>query len=60
MDLTDWALYHMGDFDWMDKDGSMFDRVQNVAAWEATLRRYMDIGCQKPKAQVELYNINEA
>ena len=60
MDLSDWALYHMGDFDWMDKDGSMFDRVQNVAAWEATLRRYMDIGCQKPMAQVELYNINEA
>lgn len=60
LDMSDWALYHMGDFDWMDKDGSMFDRVQNVAAWEATLRRYMDIGCQKPRGQVELFNLTEA
>ena len=50
----------MADWDWMDKDGSMFDRVQNVAAWEATLRRYCDLGCQKPKAQVQLTNVNEA
>ena len=60
MDLEDWALYHMGDFDWMDMDGSMFVRVADKPVYEATLRRYMDIGCQKPRGQVELYGITES
>lgn len=60
LDLEDFALYSMGDFNWMDRDGSMFVRVANKAAYEATMVRYCDIGCQRPKGQVELYGITEA
>ena len=42
-----------------DADGAMLSRVANKAAWEATLARYADIGCQKPKGQIELYGITE-
>jgi hypothetical protein len=59
LDLNDWKLYHMGDFDWLDKDGAMLHRVTDKPAWEATMVRYCDIGCQKPKAQVKLYGITE-
>ena len=60
LDTNDFALYSMGDFNWMDRDGSMFERVKDKAAWEATMVRYCDIGCQRPKGQVELYGITEA
>ncbi len=59
-DLSNWKLIHMGDWEWMDDDGAMLNRVANKAAYEATLLRYMDIGCDKPRAQHELYGITEA
>ncbi len=59
LDLSDWKLYHMGDYEWLDADGAMLSRVANKPAWEATLVRYCDIGCQKPRGQVELYGITE-
>ncbi len=59
LDLKDWRLYHMGDFDWLDRDGAMLSRVPNRPAWEATLVRYADIGCSKPRGQVELFGITE-
>ena len=42
-----------------DKDGAMLARVANKAAWEATLVKYCDIGCRKPRGQVEMYGITE-
>ena len=42
-----------------DADGSMLSRVANKAAWEATLAKYADIGCSRPRGQVELYGITE-
>ena len=59
LDMSDWAFYHMGDYEWLDADGAMLSRVANKAAWEATLARYADIGCAKPKGQIELYGIVE-
>jgi len=59
LDLSDWAFYHMGDYEWLDLAGSMIRPVANKAAWEAVLARYADIGCQKPKGQIELYGIVE-
>ena len=59
LDLNDWKFYHMGDWEWLDADGAMLSRVANKPAWEATLARYADIGCQKPRGQVELYGITE-
>lgn len=59
MDLKDWKMYEMGDFDWLDEDGGILIRVSNKPVWEATLVKYCDIGCSKPKGQVLLKNITE-
>ena len=57
LDLNNWKFYHMGDFEWLDEDGAVLSRVADKAAYEATLTRYCDIGCDKPRGQCELYGI---
>ncbi|MCL6557459.1 MAG: phage major capsid protein [Firmicutes bacterium] len=59
LDLRDWKLYQMSDYEWLDEDGAMLSRVTGKAAWEATLAKYCDIGCSRPRGQVELYGITE-
>lgn len=59
LDMNDWAMYQMADFNWMDRDGSIMSRVANVPAWEATLVKYCDIGCQRPRGQALIYGITE-
>ncbi len=58
-DLNDWAMYQMADFNWMDRDGSIMARVANRPAWEATLVKYCDIGCQRPRGQALITRIAE-
>ena len=60
LDLNNWSLYEMADWDWMDRDGAMLSRVAGRPAYEATLLKYCDLGCDKPGAQVELTGIDEA
>ena len=62
MDLLskgDWKLYQLADYDWLDSDGAILSRVSNTPVWEATLVKYCDLGCQRPRGQYELYNIAE-
>jgi len=59
LDLSDWAMYQMSDWKWLDMDGSMFSRVADKAAFEATLIKYCDIGCEKPRGQVMIEGIKE-
>ncbi len=59
LDLNDWKLYQMADYEWLDEDGAMLHRVSDKPVWEATLIKYCDLGCQKPRGQVELYGITE-
>jgi len=59
LDLNDWKMYQMDDYNWLDEDGAMLSRVANKPAWEATLVKYADCGCQRPRGQVELYGITE-
>ena len=59
MDLSDWAMYQMSDFNWMDRDGSIMSRVANRPAWESTLVKYCDLGCQRPRGQALIKNITE-
>ena len=58
-DMNDWAMYQMADFNWMDRDGSIMARVANRPAWEATLVKYCDIGCQRPRGQALITGITE-
>lgn len=57
--LEDIKLYQMADWDWMDRDGAILKWVANKAAYAAVLRKYADLGCQCPAAQVKLTGITE-
>jgi hypothetical protein len=59
LDLSNWGMHQMSDFDWLDRDGTMLSRVANKAAYEATLFKFCDLGCDKPKGQYEIYGITE-
>ena len=59
LDLNDWIMAQMGDWDWLDKDGAMLSRVPDRAAWEATLVKYCDMACQRPRGQFVMTGITE-
>ena len=55
----DFVLHQMGDWDFLDRDGSIFKQTANKAAWDAVLVKYGDIGCRKPIGQVQLTGVTE-
>jgi hypothetical protein len=59
LDLTNWNLYHIEDWDWLSEDGAVLNRVSNKPVWEASLVRYCDLGCSKPKGQFMMTGITE-
>lgn len=59
LDLSTWKLYHIMDWDWLDDDGAVLSRVANKAVWEASLARYCDLGCSKPRGNFKLTGITE-
>ena len=60
LDLNDWMMAQMGDWEWLDKDGAMLSRVQDRAAWEATLVKYAEMACQRPRGQFVMTGITES
>jgi len=42
--LKDLCIYRMSDFQWMEKDGSIFSRIAGYDAYEAVLFRYAEMG----------------
>ena len=59
LDLTTWKLYHIEDWNWLEEDGAVLHRVSDRPIWEATLARYCDIGCSKPKGNFMMTGIVE-
>ncbi|MBU7006307.1 phage major capsid protein [Phosphitispora fastidiosa] len=59
LDLSDWKVYEMSDYEWLNEDGAVLNRVANKPVWEATMAKYCDLGCQKPKGQVKMSGITE-
>jgi len=59
LDLNDWMMAQMADWNWLDRDGGMLSRVADRAAWEASLVKYCDIACQRPRGQFVMENITE-
>ena len=43
----DLQIYRMSDYAWMEKDGSILDRVTGFDAYEAILFRYAELGCRR-------------
>lgn len=59
LDTSTWKMYQMLDFDWLEEDGAVLNRVANKAVWEATLARYCDLGCSKPRGNFKATGITE-
>lgn len=59
LDLSTIRFYEMMDFDWLDEDGAVLSRIAGKPVWGATLARYCDIGCSKPKANFKLTGLTE-
>jgi len=59
LDTKVWKLYDMGDFHWLNQDGTILRSVSRKPVWEGTLARYCDLGCKVPKGQGLIYNITE-
>jgi hypothetical protein len=57
LSMKNWKMYEMADWGWLDADGNMLTRVSQKPIWEATLRKYCDIGCDLPKGQVKFTGI---
>lgn len=37
LDLSNWSLYHIEDWSWLDNDGAVLHRVTDRPVWEATM-----------------------
>lgn len=60
LDLSNWAFYNMGDWEWLeDGGGQILHMMSQKAVWEATLVKYADMGCDKPAGQWKMTGINE-
>lgn len=59
LNMADFVLHQMGEWDFLDRDGSIFKQTANKAAWDAVLVKYGDLGCRKPIGQVKLTGITE-
>lgn len=59
LDLDTWRVYHIMDWDWLSEDGNILHRVTDRPVWEATLARYMDLGCSRPKSNFKMTGIVE-
>ena len=57
--LDDWRIHQLYDWDWLDADGAVLKKVANKTAYEAVMTKYADIGCYRPKAQLELSGVAE-
>ena len=53
-------IFEMNDWDWMDKDGAILARVANEDAYEATLFKYQQLGCEDPRDNAVYENVGTA
>lgn len=54
------TIYRPQDWSWMDRDGSRFIRVSGFDAYDATLYKYVQVGCHQRNSQGLLGDITEA
>ena len=53
------TLYREGDWSWMNRDGSMWQRVIGFDAYEATMYQYSEIGCHRRNTQGLITDLTE-
>lgn len=60
LDTSTWKAYEIDDWKWMDEDGAVLHRVSGYPLWEASLVRYMDLGCKLPAGNFKFTGITES
>lgn len=58
IDASTWHLYKVADFSWLDRDGSVLSRVNNLAAYEATLKMYGNFATDAPNRNFKITDVN--
>jgi len=58
--MPNFYLGRVADWEWIDNDGSILNRIDNKAAFDATLALYAELICTKPAAQSFIGGIQEA
>jgi hypothetical protein len=53
------TLYREGDWSWMNRDGSMWQRVIGYDAYEAVMYQYSEIGCHRRNTHGVITDITE-
>lgn len=53
------TMYREGDWSWMNRDGSMWQRVIGFDAYEATMFQYSELGCHRRNTQGLITDIIE-
>ncbi|MBO9597796.1 MAG: phage major capsid protein [Cohnella sp.] len=60
LDMSTWMMCEMDDWDWLsDAAGKVIRVISGTAQWEATLRKYCDLGCDKPRGNWKMTGITE-
>ncbi|MDD4565733.1 MAG: phage major capsid protein [Eubacteriales bacterium] len=59
INLNDFQLAQLGDWDWLDADGAILTRIANKAAYEATMALYAELICKRPGGQAIITGIVE-
>lgn len=53
------TLYREADWGWMDRDGSMWNRVEGFDAYNARMFQYSELGCHRRNSQGLLADLTE-
>lgn len=56
----DFTVYHRKDWDWEDRDGSIWKWVNNYDAFEAMMKKYWEFALERRNSQAKMTNITEA
>lgn len=59
LQTSDWKVYQMADWDWMDRDGAILHRVNGKIGYGAILFKFAELGCSCPAGQVRWTGITE-
>jgi hypothetical protein len=57
VDTTQWKMHTYGDWEWMEDNGKILDKVAGYALWEAVLLKYAELICDHPGGQAEITGI---
>jgi len=54
------TIYRPQDWSWMDRDGSRFIRVSGFDAYDATVYKYVQMGCHQRNSQGSILDLQES